>query len=74
MAALSKVPTRAFGKLGLELPRLGFGLMNTSGTYNLPPPDSERLSLLDHAYSKGQVFWDTGKLLLRQLGTVIYDI
>ncbi|GAM44072.1 hypothetical protein TCE0_060f19399 [Talaromyces pinophilus] len=59
MAALSKVPTRAFGKLGLELPRLGFGLMNTSGTYNLPPPDSERLSLLDHAYSKGQVFWDT---------------
>jgi aryl-alcohol dehydrogenase-like predicted oxidoreductase len=64
MATLSKVPTRAFGKLGPELPRLGFGLMNTSGTYNLPPPDSERLALLDHAYSKGQTFWDTGKFLL----------
>jgi aryl-alcohol dehydrogenase-like predicted oxidoreductase len=65
MASLSTIPTHAFGKLGPELPRLGFGLMNSSGTYNLPGTDAERLALLSHAYSKGQVFWDTGKMLLR---------
>lgn len=73
MATLSTVPTRAFGMFGPELPRLGFGLMNTSGTYNLPPPDSERLALLDHAYNKGQVFWDTGKLLFKQQCAVIHQ-
>ncbi|OKL60681.1 hypothetical protein UA08_03953 [Talaromyces atroroseus] len=59
MTSSSTIPKRAFGKLGPELPRLGFGLMNASGTYNLPGTDAERLALLDHAYSKGQVFWDT---------------
>lgn len=62
MASINKISTRAFGKLGPELPRLGFGLMNTSGTYNMPGTDAERLALLDHAYSRGQTFWDTGIL------------
>ncbi|EED13609.1 hypothetical protein TSTA_098660 [Talaromyces stipitatus ATCC 10500] len=59
MATLSKVPTRAFGKHGPNLSRLGLGLMNNSGVFNLPPPDAERFVLLDHAYNRGETFWDT---------------
>lgn len=59
---MSKLPTRPLGKNGPQLPRLGLGLMNSSGTYGLPGLDADRLTFLDEAYKMGEVFWDTGTL------------
>jgi aryl-alcohol dehydrogenase-like predicted oxidoreductase len=55
-----KLPTRSLGKNGPQLPRLGLGLMNASGTYGLAGSDANRLAFLDEAYKMGEVFWDTG--------------
>lgn len=61
MASLKKLSTRPLGKIGPEVPRLGLGLMGTSGTYGPASSDADRLALLDHAYEKGETFWDTGR-------------
>jgi len=55
------LPTRPLGKDGPQLPRLGLGLMNNSGMYNLPGSDESRFAFLDAAYAKGQTFWDSGE-------------
>jgi hypothetical protein len=58
---LPKIVTRALGKNGPQVPRLGLGLMGLSGHYGLPAPDEERLAFLDKAYEMGERFWDTGE-------------
>jgi aryl-alcohol dehydrogenase-like predicted oxidoreductase len=60
MSIFKQLPARPLGKNGPQLPRLGLGLMNASGTYGLAGSDADRLAFLDEAYKMGEVFWDTG--------------
>lgn len=55
----SKLPTRQLGKLGPQVTALGFGAMGLSAFYGTPKPDSERFAVLDAAYEKGELFWDS---------------
>lgn len=57
-----KIVTRALGKNGPQVSRLGLGLMGLSGHYGLPAPDEERFAFLDKAYDMGERFWDTCRL------------
>ncbi|EEQ35642.1 putative pyridoxine 4-dehydrogenase [Microsporum canis] len=58
----TKLPTRALGKDGPQVPALGFGLMGLSSFYGVPPPDEERFKLLDRAYELGCTHWDSAQL------------
>jgi len=60
MSDFTKLPLRQMGKNGPPLPRLGLGLMGASGTYGVAASDKERFALLDEAYKRGEIFWDTG--------------
>jgi aryl-alcohol dehydrogenase-like predicted oxidoreductase len=64
MSGSKTLPTRPLGKDGPQLPRLGLGLMNNSGMYNLAGSDESRFAFLDAAYAKGETFWDTGELAI----------
>ncbi|UKZ84339.1 uncharacterized protein TrAFT101_000251 [Trichoderma asperellum] len=57
-----KIVTRALGKNGPQVSRLGLGLMGLSGHYGLPAPDEERFAFLDKAYDMGERFWDTSDM------------
>jgi hypothetical protein len=61
MAALKTLPTRPLGRTGPLVPRLGLGLMGASGTYGAASSDTDRFTLLNDAYMRGECFWDTGK-------------
>lgn len=58
---MTSIPTKALGKNGPQVQRVGFGLMGLSAYYGPPKPDGERLALLDKAYETGQRNWDTCK-------------
>ncbi|QYS92878.1 Aldo_ket_red domain-containing protein [Trichoderma simmonsii] len=60
--AVPKIVTRALGKNGPQIPRIGLGLMGLSGHYGLPAPDEERLAFLDKAYEMGERYWDTADM------------
>lgn len=60
--APSKLPTRKLGKNGPQVPALGFGVMGLSAFYGSTAPDEERFQVLDHAYEKGEVFWDSADI------------
>ncbi|PNP43687.1 aldo-keto reductase yakc [Trichoderma gamsii] len=60
--SVPKIVTRALGKNGPQVPRLGLGLMGLSGHYGLPAPDEERFAFLDKAYDLGERFWDTSDM------------
>ncbi|KAH8896711.1 Aldo/keto reductase [Thozetella sp. PMI_491] len=60
--ALTKLPTRALGKDGPQVPRVGLGLMGLSVGYGLVPSDEERLAFLDKAYEMGEIFWDSADI------------
>ncbi|PWY79710.1 Aldo/keto reductase [Aspergillus heteromorphus CBS 117.55] len=50
---------RTLGRNGPQVNSVGFGAMSLGGAYGAPASEEESLSLLDHAYSIGQRFWDT---------------
>ncbi|KAH8651431.1 NADP-dependent oxidoreductase domain-containing protein [Xylariales sp. PMI_506] len=62
MSQFGNLVTRPLGKNGPQVPRLGLGLMGTSGHYGLPMQNDERLALLDEAYKVGERFWDTADM------------
>ena len=62
MASTRHLSVRRLGTNGPEIPRLGLGLMVTSGIYGTPAPDADRFAFLDAAFKMGETFWDTGKL------------
>jgi aryl-alcohol dehydrogenase-like predicted oxidoreductase len=64
------LPTRPLGKNGPQLPRLGLGLMNNSGMYNLAGSDESRFAFLDAAHKNGEIFWDTGKSAASPLSSI----
>lgn len=53
------LPSQPLGKNGPQVPRIGVGLMNLS-IFNDRQTEEEKLSVYEGAWSKGQVFWDTG--------------
>lgn len=53
------LPSQPLGKNGPEVPRIGVGLMNIS-MFNKSQTEADKLAMLDGAWSKGEVFWDTG--------------
>ena len=61
MATFKTLPTRPLGKNGPLVPRLGLGLMSSSGMYGASYTEEERLHFLDEAFNRGERFWDTGK-------------
>jgi len=56
------LPTRQLGKNGPQVTALGLGLMGISVFYGPKKPDSERFAFLDHAYEKGERFWDSADM------------
>ncbi|MCJ1447256.1 MAG: hypothetical protein MMC23_007767 [Stictis urceolatum] len=55
-----KIATRALGKNGPQVGKLGFGAMGLSAFYAPKlQPDEERLAVLDRAYELGATNWDT---------------
>ena len=54
------LPSQRLGKNGPQVPRMGVGLMNLS-MFNKNATRESGLAFLDNAWSRGQVFWDTGK-------------
>ncbi|KAJ5247488.1 Aldo/keto reductase [Penicillium chermesinum] len=59
MASRKTLPTRALGRNGPLVPRLGLGLMGTTGIYGAPRTNDETFELLDAAFERGEIFWDT---------------
>jgi len=58
------MPTKLvpFGKSGLKVPALGFGLMGLSyQTYGSIPSEEEQFAILDRAYELGSKFWDSSE-------------
>ncbi|RYO94963.1 hypothetical protein DL766_002006 [Monosporascus sp. MC13-8B] len=56
---VSPTPKRQLGKNGPLVDRVGYGTMSLSVTYGELMPDEQRLSVLDRAHKRGQMFWDT---------------
>lgn len=56
------LPTRALGKSGAQVCRLGFGAMGLSAFYGTVATDEERFVILDRAYELGQTFWDSSDI------------
>jgi len=56
----SKLPTRALGRNGPQVSKLGFGAMGFSSFYNSKNADTEAFyKILDRAADLGCTFWDT---------------
>ena len=51
------LPTRKIGNTAVTA--VGFGTMGLSVAYGAPPPDEERMKLLDAVFERGCTFWDT---------------
>jgi aryl-alcohol dehydrogenase-like predicted oxidoreductase len=58
----NKLPTRKLGRNGPHVTALGWGLMGLSAFYGEPKPDAERYAILDAAYARGELFWDSADM------------
>jgi len=58
----NKLPTRKLGRNGPHVTALGWGLMGLSAFYGQPKPDAERFAILDAAYARGELFWDSADM------------
>ncbi|KAI9815130.1 MAG: hypothetical protein M1827_002973 [Pycnora praestabilis] len=56
------LPTRQLGKNGPHVTALGFGAMGLSAFYGTPESDEERFKVLDRAYEKGELNWDSADI------------
>jgi hypothetical protein len=54
--------TRKLGKNGPNVTAIGFGTMGLSAFYGKPKPDAERFAVLDAAYNKGELHWDSADM------------
>lgn len=59
------LPSQPLGMNGPQVPRIGVGLMNLSMFSS--QSIEEKLAVYDAAWSRGQVFWDTGAPFLSSL-------
>ncbi|XXG97259.1 hypothetical protein Hte_003555 [Hypoxylon texense] len=59
MSPPQKLPTSQLGKNGPIVPQLGFGLMGLSVGNGTVASDEDRFKVLDKAWERGEVFWDT---------------
>ena len=53
------IPTRVFGRTGVELPILGFGGAGVVKVWGSPLSPDDRVSLIRYAYDKGVRYYDT---------------
>ncbi|PON73857.1 Aldo/keto reductase/potassium channel subunit beta [Parasponia andersonii] len=57
-----QIPKIKLGNQGLEVSKLGFGVMNLSGAYKAPVSEEEGISVIKHAFSNGVTFFDTADI------------
>lgn len=60
--AATALPTRQLGKNGPYVTSIGFGTMGLSAFYGKPKPDADRFAVLDAAYDKGELHWDSADM------------
>ncbi|RFU26610.1 hypothetical protein B7463_g9726, partial [Scytalidium lignicola] len=58
-SAAAKLPTRQLGRGGPQVTTLGYGAMGLRTSYGPAGTDEERFVILDAAYDRGLLFWDT---------------
>lgn len=63
------LPARQLGNNGPFVTAIGFGTMGLSAFYGKPKPDAERFAVLDAAYEKGELHWDSADMYGKPLGT-----
>jgi len=71
-----KIPTRPFGKIGRELPLLGYGGAALPKTWLNPLSHEERVQLVRYAYDRGLRYFDTSPIYMESeaiLGEALKD-
>ena len=59
---MASMPTRQLGKNGPYVSAIGFGAMGLSAFYGTPPPEEERIKVLDRVIELGSTYIDTANV------------